>query len=102
MVQMWKDELNGDRQKTIVIDEELGGVRLHGELGSLINGRQILFRCVKEPKRKRPCKNLDKALCSHRHFQEHGMETRFCSLDKKFISLQPLPGAALPAELLPI
>ena len=87
---MWKDELKGDRLEPLLIDQELDGVRLRGELGPFINEKQILFRCVKATKGK------DRIRTWLRHlflsaFQEHGMETRFYSLDKKFISLQPLP-----------
>ena len=89
-IEMWKDELKGDHQEPVVIDQELDGVRLRGQLGPFIKDRQILFRCVKETKGK------DRIRTWLRHlflsaFQEHGMETRFYSLNKKFISLQPLP-----------
>jgi exodeoxyribonuclease V gamma subunit len=90
-IEMWKDELKGVRQEPVVIDQELDGVRLRGELGPFVDDRQILFRCVKETKGK------DRIRTWLRHlflsaFQENGLETRFYSLDKKFISLQPLPG----------
>ena len=49
---MWKDELKGDLEEPVVVDQELDGVRLRGKLGPLINKRQILFRCVKETKEK--------------------------------------------------
>ena len=89
-IEMWKDELKGDHLEPLLIDQELDGVRLRGELGPFINEKQILFRCVKATKGK------DRIRTWLRHlflsaFQEHGMETRFYSLDKKFISLQPLP-----------
>lgn len=89
-IEMWKDELKGVRQEPVVIDQELDGVRLRGELGPFVDDRQILFRCVKETKGK------DRIRTWLRHlflsaFQENGLETRFYSLDKKFISLQPLP-----------
>ena len=89
-LEMWGSELKGDRQEPVVIDQELDGVRLRGELGPLINGRQILFRCVKETKGKDRIRTWLRHLFSSA-FHEREMETRFYSLDKKFISLHPLP-----------
>ena len=89
-VERWQDEVKGQKQDSVVIEEELDGVRLRAELGPFTNGRQVLYRCVKEPKGK------DRISIWLRHlfasaFLESGVETRFYSLDKKFISLEPLP-----------
>ena len=89
-VERWQDEVKGEQQDSVVIEEELDGVRLNAELGPFVNGRQVLYRCVKEPKGK------DRISIWLRHlfasaFQDSGVETRFYSLDKKFISLEPLP-----------
>jgi exodeoxyribonuclease V gamma subunit len=89
-VERWQDAVKGEQEGSVVIEEELDGVKLRGELGPFVNGRQVLYRCVKEPKGK------DRISIWLRHlfasaFQEPEVETRFYSLDKKFISLEPLP-----------
>jgi len=89
-VERWQDAVQGEQQDSVVIEEELDGVRLRAELGPFVNGRQVLYRCVKEPKGK------DRISIWLRHlfssaFQEIGVETRFFSLDKKFTVLEPLP-----------
>jgi exodeoxyribonuclease V gamma subunit len=89
-VERWKGEVTGDCEEQVVIDEELDGVRLRGELGPFINGRQVLFRCVKEAKGKDRVRSWIRHLFSSA-FMDHEKETRFYSLDKKFISLQSLP-----------
>ena len=89
-VEMWKEEVTGDSEEPVVIDQELDGVRLRGVLGPFIKGRQVLFRCVKETKGKDRIRSWIRHLFLSA-FLEHEKETRFYSLDKKFISLQSLP-----------
>ena len=80
----------GEKQKPLIIDQVMDGVRLRGELGPFINGRQILFRCVKEAKGKDRIRTWLRHLFSSA-FHDQAMETRFYSMDKKFLCLEPLP-----------
>ena len=89
-VERWQDAVKAEQQDSVVIEEELDGVRLMAELGPFVNGRQVLYRCVKEPKGKDRISIWLRHLCASA-FQDSGVETRFYSLDKKFISLEPLP-----------
>ena len=57
-------------------------------MGPFINGKQVLYRCVKRPREKTVFEPGLGIFSSA--FQEGGKETRFYSLDKKFLSLQPL------------
>ena len=88
-VEKWKDDLTGEKEEPVIIDREFEGIRIRGELGPFINGKQVLYRCVKEIKGK------DRVRAWMRHlfssgFEDNGKETRFYSLDKKYLSLQPL------------
>ena len=89
-VERWQDDLQGEKQKPLIIDQVMDGVRLRGELGPFIDGRQILFRCVKEAKGKDRIRAWLRHLFSSA-FHEQAVETRFYSMDKKFLSLEPLP-----------
>ena len=51
-VERWKDDLTGNKEEPVSIDQELKGIRIRGELGPFINGKQVLYRCVKETKGK--------------------------------------------------
>ena len=48
----WQDEVKGKKKDSVVIEEDLDGVNLKAELGPYINGRQVFYRCVKEPREK--------------------------------------------------
>ena len=88
-VERWKDDLTGNKEEPVSINQELKGIRIRGELGPFINGKQVLYRCVKETKGKDRIRTWIRHLFASA-FQEGGKETRFYSLDKKFLSLQPL------------
>ena len=89
-VERWQEDLQGEKQKPLIIDQVMDGIRLRGELGPFIDGRQILFRCVKEAKGKDRIRTWFRHLFSSA-FHEQAVETRFYSMDKKFLSLEPLP-----------
>ena len=44
------EQLKG--QKSLAFDEVVDGVRLRGELGPFVDGRQLLYRCVEKKKLK--------------------------------------------------
>ena len=70
----------------------MDGVRLRGELGPFVDGRQLLYRCVEKKK----LKGKDHLRVWVRHVfacafaKSDQVETRFFFLAKKFISFPPL------------
>ena len=91
-VDLWGSELNGKKGGPVLIDEEVGGVRLRGELSPFVDGRQLFYRCVEKPK----IKGKDHLRAWFRHVLAcafsgiEGVETRFLSLAPKFLSFSAL------------
>jgi len=91
-IDLWGTELNGEKSEPVAFDEVIGGVRLRGELGPLVDGRQLLYRCVEKSK----VKGKDRLRAWVRHVfgcafsGMDGLETRFFMLGNKFISFPPL------------
>ena len=84
-VERWKDDLTGNKEEPVSIDQELKGFEFEGELGPFINGKQVLYRCVKETKGKDRVRTWIRHLFASA-FEDNGKETRFYSLDKKYLS----------------
>ena len=90
----WGDELRGRKEDPLLLDLEFNGIRLRGELGPFINGRQVLYRCVNEIKPKDRIRAWVRHLFISAFGESGGMETRFYSSDKKAFILQPLEGTS--------
>ena len=88
-IEQWGEELKGEKEEPVLIDEECKGIRLRGELGPFVNGRQILYRCVKEIKGKDRLRSWVRHLFASA-FTERSVETRFYSSDKKYLRLKPM------------
>ncbi len=89
-IEQWGEELKGEKEKLVVVDEEFNGIRLRGELGPFVNRRQILYRCVQEIKGKDRLRSWIRHLFASA-FAGQAMETRFYSSDRKCLRLKPLP-----------
>jgi exodeoxyribonuclease V gamma subunit len=91
-VDLWGVQLNGKKSEPEAFDEVVDGVRLRGELGPFVEGRQLLYRCVEKTK----LKGKDRLRAWIRHIfacafaGSDQVETRFFFLANKFISFPPL------------
>ena len=47
-VDLWGEQLKGEKSEPVAFDEVVDGVRLRGELGPFVDGRQLLYRCVEK------------------------------------------------------
>ena len=92
-IEQWGEELKGEKEEPVLIDEECKGIRLRGELGPFVSGRQILYRCVKEIKGKDRLRSWVRHLFASA-FTERSVETRFYSSDKKYLRLKPMEKGA--------
>ena len=91
-VDLWGVQLNGEKSEPEAFDEMVDGVRLRGELGPFVEGRQLLYRCVE--KSKLNGKDRLRAWVSHvfacAFAGSDQVETRLFFLANKFISFPPL------------
>ena len=91
-VDLWGEQLNGEKSDAEGFDEVVVGVRLRGELDPFVEGRQLLYRCVEKSK----LKGKDHLRAWVRHVfacafaESDQVETRFFFLANKFISFPPL------------
>ena len=91
-VDLWGEQLKGEKSEPVAFDEVVDDVRLRGELGPFVDGRQLLYRCVEKKK----LKGKDHLRVWVRHVfacafaKSDQVETRFFFLAKKFISFPPL------------
>jgi exodeoxyribonuclease V gamma subunit len=91
-VDLWGVQLNGEKSDQEAFDEVIDGVRLRGELGPFVEGRQLLYRCVDKQK----LKGKDRLRAWVRHVfacafaGSDQVETRLFFLANKFISFPPL------------
>ena len=91
-VDLWGAQLNGEKSEPEAFDEVVDGVRLRGELGPFVEGRQLLYRCVEKTK----LKGKDRLRAWVRHVfacafaGSDQVETRLFFLANKFISFPPL------------
>jgi exodeoxyribonuclease V gamma subunit len=91
-VDLWGVQLNGEKSDPEAFDEMVDGVRLRGELGPFVEGRQLLYRCVDKQK----LKGKDRLRAWVRHVfacafsGSDQVETRLFFLANKFISFPPL------------
>jgi exodeoxyribonuclease V gamma subunit len=91
-VDLWGEQLKGEKSEPEAFDELVDGVRLRGELGPFVDGRQLLYRCVEKSK----LKGKDRLRAWVRHIfacafsESDQVETRFFFLANKFISFSPL------------
>jgi len=97
-VEKWAEELKGEKGDVVLIDQELQGIRLRGELGPLINQRQILYRCIKHIKGKDRVRSWIQHLFASAFYSEN-VETRFYSLANNYLCLQPLSAESAKREL---
>jgi len=97
-LEKWADELKGEKGGIVIVDQELQGMRLLGELGPLINQRQILYRSVKHIKGKDRVRTWIKHLFASA-FHDQNVETRFYSLANDSLCLQPLSTESAKKEL---
>ena len=86
----WGDELRGEKEISQILDIDSNGIRLRGELGPFIQGRQILFRCVDKIKVKDRIRTWVRHLFVSAFAKRGGVETRFYSSDKKIFRMQPI------------
>ena len=86
----WGDELRGEKEISQILDIDSNGIRLRGELGPFIQGRQILFRCVDKIKVKDRIRTWVRHLFVSAFGKRGVVETRFYSSDKKIFRLQPI------------
>jgi exodeoxyribonuclease V gamma subunit len=91
-LEQWGEDLKGEKEDPVIIDVEFNGIRLRGELGPFVNRRQVLYRCVKEIKGKDRLRTWIRHLFASAFGEGGGVETRFYSSDKKYLSLKPMAG----------
>ena len=84
----WGDELRGEKEISQILDIDLNGIRLRGELGPFIQGRQILFRCVDKISLRIEYEH-GSGIFSFRPLQRRGWRRGFTALMKIF-RLQPI------------
>ena len=88
-VDLWGEQLKGEKSEPVAFDEVVDDVRLRGELGPFVDGRQLLLE-------KKKLKGKDHLRVWVRHVfacafaKSDQVETRFFFLAKKFISFPPL------------
>ena len=80
----------GGEEISQILDIDSNGIRLRGELGPFIQGRQILFRCVDKIKVKDRIRTWVRHLFVSAFAKRGVVETRFYSSDKKIFRLQPI------------
>lgn len=86
----WGDQLRGEKDEAETFDLEFNGIRLQGEMGPFVNGRQILYRCVDEIKGKDRLKMWIRHLFVSAFGKHEGVETSFYSSEKKAYNMKPM------------
>ena len=91
-VEQWGTHLKGEKSESVILDVDFEGLRLKAELGPFVEGRQILYRCVDKVKAKDRLRFWVRHLFASAFIERGGVETRHYSMEKKFLSLNPIDG----------
>lgn len=91
-VEQWGTHLKGEKSESVILGVDFEGLRLKAELGPFVEGRQILYRCVDKVKAKDRLRFWVRHLFASAFIESGGVETRYYSMEKKFLSLNPIDG----------
>ena len=91
-IERWGDALVGEYDPPVLLEGIISGLKIRGEVVSVLNGKQVLYRCGAT----RPKDRLSawiKHLFACAFLSLDSLETRFFAMDKakKYLSFDPIP-----------